>query len=624
MWSVRRGIASATAEGLRKFSPNLGEYSNQLQSWYPPVSHSTNFVKNLEATSKCRNYLRITDEPELPNLANISEQVSRGSHTIPVGSTKLRRSVLDDPPKKFWQKNDSEKYHRTLMDLKTNNSASKSNSTINGSYKPEGHLLSLTEPNSHKSSNTPKNSTKNIFRKIVVPNILKFNNPILKMPATRSVHSNSINMINTPKFLTNNIFQNSSYESTKQIGHEINIPPHSLTGHSKSHINSRQSQKRRNFQKNSKYFRKFAGIKKFKNKNDLQKTTSYGSSTELKTETKNYSERFHPQKQSRKKFRKSTDEKLKTRTLKIRKSAKTNIKNRKSSSRFSMDSQDVSNTKARGQVYTVPKPKDANASQLPDQSKNEISLEHSNITQFDRESSTTWVSKLDKSFVSSGPTDLYDFRPLDIHSYLKFFESSHSIPPYTKVPWPTPVKPVKRSARSKEKKVVLHLAPRKPIKKKYCTTGLCKRPSCFARPYKYHLFRFEICRRKRKAPVKAVSCQTEVNRNRCELCEFSRPKSDPDEPFMIEMKKRQNREQLKQYYLKMAAREKISRTETLFDKEPDLKPTEPTSKSFSKSRTTCNNVGKMRHELKQCLVTLNLCGRLVEDWLQLSRCKRRN
>jgi len=94
---------------------------------------------------------------------------------------------------------------------------------------------------------------------------------------------------------------------------------------------------------------------------------------------------------------------------------------------------------------------------------------------------------------------------------------------------------------------------------------------------------------------------------------------------MIEMKRRQDREQLKQYYLKMAEREKMSCTDKLFVKEPDPKPTEPTTKSSSKSKTTCNNnVGKMRHELKQCLVTLNLCGRLVEDWLQLSRCKRRN
>lgn len=614
MWSVRRGIASATAEGLRKFSPNLGQYSNQLQSWYPPVSHSTNFVKNLEATSKGRNYLRITDEPELPNFANLCDQVCRGCHTIPVGTTKLRRSVLDDPPKKFWQHSDSEKYQRNFVDLKTN-----------GSNKPEGNLVNVMEPNSHKSSNTPKNSTKNIIRKIVVPNILKINNPTVKIPATGIVHSNSMNMINAQKFLTNNIFQNTSYESTKQIRQEINIPPHSLTGHSKSHINSRHSQKRRNFQKSSKYFRKIANIKKFKNKNDPRNSTNNGSPTELKTETMNYSERSQQRKQFQKKFPKSFDKKLKTRTLKIRKSLKTGIKNLRSSSRFSMDSQDVSNPKVRGQVYTVPKPKDANASQHPDKSKNEIALELSNITQFDRGSSMTWVSKLDKSFVSTGPTDLYDFRPIDIHSYIKFFESSHTIAPYTKVPWPTRVKPVKRSAKSNEKKVILHLPPRKQIKNKFCTTGSCKRPSCFARPYKYHLFRFEICRRKRKAPVKAASCQTEVNRNRCELCEFSRPKSDPDEPFMIEMKRRQDREQLKQYYLKMAEREKMSCTDKLFVKEPDLKPTEPTTKSSSKSKTTCNNnVGKMRQELKQCLVTLNLCGRLVEDWLQLSRCKRRN
>ncbi|XP_039479911.1 uncharacterized protein LOC120444370 [Drosophila santomea] len=531
MWSVRRGIASATAEGLRKLSPNLGQYSYPLQSWCPPVSHSTNFVKKLEAT---RNYLRITEEPELPNLVKVYEQLYRGCHRIPVGSTKLRKSALDDPPKKFRKKNYSQKNPGNILNLALNNLASKSNSTVSASKRPQRYFMNLTEP---EISNPPKTFKNKNFREAAGYNIPKIDSPLSKLPEARN--SNVQNSLNNPR----------------------------------------------------------------------------KSTTSTKTKVKNYSKTSQPRRLSRKQFLKnlnSVDEFLENlRNSKLKNSIKTDIKNLKYSSPYSTGSLG-SRTKYRSQRNTVTKDENATATQLQDNTKQEIDFERNSMTPWDQVFSMSWLPKLERNFLSPGPTDLYDFGPLDIQSYVKDFESTHSIQAYVKAPSSSAEKPRTKRVRIKEKKPNLQRAPRRQFKKKFCVTGSCKRPNCFAKPYKYHLFRFEICPRKRRTRKKTVSCQTEVNRNRCELCDFSRPKNEPDEPFMIEMKRRQDREQLKKYYLKMAEREKQYCTDT----EP---------KSFAKSGTSCNdNVGKMRHELKKCLVTLNLCGSLVEHWLQLSSCKRRN
>ncbi|EDW91718.1 uncharacterized protein LOC6531177 [Drosophila yakuba] len=525
MWSVRRGIASATAEGLRKLSPNLGQYSYPLQSWCHPALHSTNFVKKLEAT---RNYLRITEEPELPNLVKVYEQLYRGCHKIPVGSTKLRKSALNDPPKKFRQQNDLQKNPGNILNLAFNNLASKSNSTISGSKRPQRHFMNLTDP---KISNPQKNFKSKNIREAAGSNIPKIDSPLLKLPQARYVHK---------------ILKNSNAKSTTST----------------------------------------AKIK-------------------TKTKAKNYSKTSQPRRLSRKKFLKnfnSVDEFLENlRTSKLR--------NFKYSSPFSTGSLG-SRTKNRSQRNTVTNDEN-DTTTTQDNTKQETDFERSSMTPWDQVFSMSWLPKLERNFLSPGPTDLYDFGPLDIQSYVKDFQSTHSIQPYVKAPSSSAEKPRTKRVRIKEKKLNLQRAPRRQFKKKFCVTGSCKRPNCFAKPYKYHLFRFEICPRKRRTRKKTVSCQTEVNRNRCELCDFSRPKNEPDEPFMIEMKRRQDREQLKKYYLKMAEREIQYSTDT----EP---------KSFAKSRTSCNdNVGKMRHELKKCLVTLNLCGSLVEHWLQLSRCKRR-
>ncbi|XP_043646066.1 uncharacterized protein LOC122615189 [Drosophila teissieri] len=536
MWSVRRGIASATAEGLRKLSPNLGQYSSPLQSWCPPVS---TFVKKLEAT---RNYLRITEEPELPNLVKGYEQLYRGCHRIPAGSTKLRKSALDNPPKKFWQKNVSQENPGNILDLTFNNLASKSNSTISGSKKPQRYFINSTEP---KISNPSKNFKNKNFREAAGGYIRKIYSPHLKVPEARNVH----------KFLVNRKVHNSSLNSL----------------------------------------------------NNPQKSTTSTTNLKTKTKLKNYSKTSPPRRQSRKKSLKnfnSVDDFLeKLRTSKF--------KNLKSSSLFPTGSLG-SRAKYRSKRNTVTKDANATTTQPPDNSKLEIDFERNSVTPWDQVFSMSWLPKLERTFLSPGATDLYDFGPLDIQTYAKDFESTHSIQPYVKVPSSSVEKPRTKRIRIKEKNLNLQRAPRRQLKKKYCVTGSCKRPTCFAKPYKYHLFRFEICPRKRRTRKKTVSCQTEVNRNRCELCDFSRPKNAPDQPFMIEMKRRQDREQLKKYYLKMAEKEKQYSTDT----EP---------KSFAKSGTSCNhNVGKMRHELKKCLVTLNLCGSLVEHWLQLSRCKGRN
>jgi len=97
---------------------------------------------------------------------------------------------------------------------------------------------------------------------------------------------------------------------------------------------------------------------------------------------------------------------------------------------------------------------------------------------------------------------------------------------------------------------------------------------------------------------------------------------------MIEMKKRQDREELKQYYLKMIKGNKEFCEEKGSDKEMDLNTSgvmvSSTSLNSLEDRKHCkSNLEKMRHQLEQCLHMLGLCGRLIEDRLQLSRIEKR-
>ncbi|XP_016947891.1 uncharacterized protein LOC108023131 [Drosophila biarmipes] len=251
------------------------------------------------------------------------------------------------------------------------------------------------------------------------------------------------------------------------------------------------------------------------------------------------------------------------------------------------------------------------------------------VSQADNLSSLSWLPKTDIINANPGPIDHIHFGPIDIEAHKKDFFSFYNIKPdvkrgWSRIPWPKSFEPRRANAQADD--VQSALKKETPFTKKQLGTAAaaCKKKVVFRNFSKFHCFRFEVCRIKRRRPRKAVSCQTEVNRNRCELCDFCRPSSQPDEPFMIEMKRRQDREVLKQYYLKMIKGNKEFCAERVSGEELGMKPSvtmssvmKPEEKSSSKS-----HLGKMRHQLEQCLVMLSLCGRLIEDRLQLSRMEK--
>jgi len=255
------------------------------------------------------------------------------------------------------------------------------------------------------------------------------------------------------------------------------------------------------------------------------------------------------------------------------------------------------------------------------------------VAQADNLSSSSWLPRTDVTNVNPGPIDHVHFGPIYIDTHKKDFLSLYNIKPddqrgWSKIPWPKLCEPRKIRVERNDLQSALrkeNILTKMQLKK----TGASRKRAVLSRNFsKYHRFSFEVCRRKRRRPRKTVSCQTEVNRNRCELCDFCRPSSQPDEPFMIEMKKRQDREELKQYYLKMIKGNKEFCEEKGSDKEMDLNTSglmvsSTSSKSLEDRKSCKSNLEKMRHQLEQCLHMLGLCGRLIEDRLQLYRIEKR-
>ncbi|XP_070068935.1 uncharacterized protein [Drosophila takahashii] len=243
---------------------------------------------------------------------------------------------------------------------------------------------------------------------------------------------------------------------------------------------------------------------------------------------------------------------------------------------------------------------------------NRNSMDFRGFLQSDNVSTLSWLPRIEFSNINPGPIDLIHFGPIDIETHKRDFLTLHKVNPagkrgWYKIPWPNSFEPRKRNARIDDRQSALakgRLLTKKLLEK---TDSPPRRVFYSRKLSKYHSFRFEICPRKRRTPRKTVSCQTEVNRNTCELCDICRLNSQPDEPFMVEMKKRQNREALKSYYLKMNKRSK-----------------ECCKEKVSEPNTSCkSNLSGMRHQLEQCLDMLSLCGRLIEDRLRLSRIETR-
>ncbi|XP_041563244.1 uncharacterized protein LOC108144110 [Drosophila elegans] len=235
-------------------------------------------------------------------------------------------------------------------------------------------------------------------------------------------------------------------------------------------------------------------------------------------------------------------------------------------------------------------------------------------------STISWLPKRVSELVS--PVELHQFGPIDLEAYRDDFLSLHSLEPdafrspWTKIPWPKPSEPRKRNVKREDLKS-LSKKERIFAKKRHKSSKAAFLP---VKRLKYHSIAFEMWQRKRKRSKKTVSSQTKVVQKRCELCDFCRPSSQPDEPFMIEMKKRRDREVLKQYYLNMDKRNQESGATTISDSKQSVKCSKPPADKLN----SCSNLGKMRNQLEKCLAILNLCGRLVEVRLRLLRCKTEN
>ncbi|KAH8348178.1 hypothetical protein KR084_005039 [Drosophila pseudotakahashii] len=627
MRSLRRGITSATAGGFRKISPKglLGQNCSPLLSWCPSLQPpSNNFVKNLGASPKYGNYLRFIEDPELPKLIKLYDRVCRDCHKIPVGSAKLRRSELDDPPKKHWHKNHfpkgkipvgSIKHKRNELDDLPRKNWIKGDSSK--------YTIDLGNKDFPKDSvgvrKIPVGSTKlkqselddwqrKAWDKSGSPNSLDIDNftnlnrsTILETKKSERSFINSEDPVN---YDLNNPSKKSRKKSNshKSIKNIQNGSPVKSRNPTKS---NKMSLKRTQLPKVSLYDQRKSKTQSKSNRNSVRNPFNMGGTKHLakRYRTKPFKIGSHIFKRSRNNLYK-----IRKRSMKSRSHVLQNIQFKSASAEVSDD--DTTNKSIN----------DDNSD------KGEV---FRGVSQSDNVSSISWLPRTDFYNINPGPIDLIHFGPIDIETHKKDFLTLHRIEPagkrgWSKIPWPNSFEPRQRNARIDDRQSA---SPKGRLLTKKTVSS--PRRAVYSRKFsKFHSFRFEICPRKRRRARKTVSCQTEVNRNICELCDICRPNSQPEEPFMVEMKKRQDREELKSYYLKMIKRNKECCKEKVSDEEAFLNPLmlgiSPTLTSSSEPNTSCkSNLGGMRHQLEQCLDMLSLCGRLIEDRLRLSRIETR-
>ncbi|XP_016976109.1 uncharacterized protein LOC108042385 [Drosophila rhopaloa] len=493
MRSLRRGFAAAAVGDFRKISPKLGQSSNPLFSWCPPAPPpSTNFVKSLGSNNW--NYLRLIEDPELPKLVKLYEQVCRCSRKGHLGSTSLKRSELDNPPRKLWEKSTFHKYtkgsKRSLEKKNIATNESNSSQKDSGSKNTE---FSCRHPKKHirfDMNNPPKKSRP----KSKIPKQTK-DKKNLKKPKT----------LRSRKSLGNNLFKDLKKD---KLGDFI-------------------------------FFKEGPGIQFTK---DYVIGDNFGTGEE-----------------------------------------------------------DLS----------------ANEDASPHDSGPLMEM----TSTWSGPSNSSWLPRIVSKYVN--PVDLFHFAPINLKAHKDHFVSLHSKKPnafkrrWSTVPWPQSSELSKRSIsgvnlQSPIKKE--HNVAKKLLKEKAATLSI--------KGFKYHSFRVNFWPKKRRRSGKTVSRPSKVVRNRCELCDFCRPSSQPDEPFMIEMKKRRDREELQRYYLKMEERNQESRAAKEYSKQsskPQGHRTFSDSKPLGLNVNCSSNLRKMRHQLEQCLTILNLCRLLVEVRLRLSR-----
>ncbi|XP_017093988.2 uncharacterized protein [Drosophila bipectinata] len=238
----------------------------------------------------------------------------------------------------------------------------------------------------------------------------------------------------------------------------------------------------------------------------------------------------------------------------------------------------------------------------------------------------------------------YNFDPIDVKNHRKEFTHFYS-PEFTDFEesgpksWPT-LEPKKVEPRSKIRKVSKprdRRLARKLLRRKFSKAVSCQTDISSKVFYKYHTYvckmpsRFGKSRKgKRRRFRRAVACQTERLWKNCVLCHQLREDEEPEKPFLIEMRKRQARDELQQYYLRM------NRSKFLPSFNPTPEKSSPSVKSVElkassedielplpkPQKNSKKLLQKMQLELHQCLAVLALCDHIVDE--QLRRCRAEN
>ncbi|XP_017078616.1 uncharacterized protein LOC108112824 [Drosophila eugracilis] len=650
MFSLRRGIASATAEGLRKISPNLGQYAHPLLSWCSHHPRENNVVKNQGASNKCKNYLKLIEDPELPKLIGLYQRVCRNFPKKNVDSVRLKRTELDIPPRKSWEKRYTPEYIADFPNqarlastkipdkspIKTRSNFGHSKKSISPplNKSPEELEKEKRKKKSKKHSLSPK-----IFSKTEAKNPVKSKKKSMKssQPPKKHRHKSMKDLDSADMFLEKlkgkklrnlksmKSIKSQSYFTKKSKTHFNNAQQsHFRTGFKRGTFLSYASRDSSRRRKTSSDVLKYPPVKYFSSNQIYTSDISNSSIEEIIPTKEEVVKRASLPLNQTQPVQNIPVEEAKPAKEELDKPTSLPLQNILVEDVKPMEN-DIANLTLK---ETPPLSHIEDEDDVPLEEELDTFSFPSNEAQLLQSlSSLFMLPKSNLSYAIPGPIEQYTFAPIDIEKHKFDFLSLHDLKPVVvrsgiaKKLWKQTFEAMKSNARkdnlNSESNSAQPPAATKRLKRK-----IRKLKACSVKCFKYHSFNFDVYPRKKRRG-KTAACQTEVIRNKCVICDFCRPSSQPDEPFMVEMKKRQDREELKRYYLRMVERQKESFTEKISNSKQSFKLSELKNSSSCKllgHKTRCkSSLEKMRHQLEQCQNMLSLCGRLVEDRLLLSR-----
>ncbi|EDV39175.1 uncharacterized protein Dana_GF24630 [Drosophila ananassae] len=254
--------------------------------------------------------------------------------------------------------------------------------------------------------------------------------------------------------------------------------------------------------------------------------------------------------------------------------------------------------------------------------------------------STAFNSRTDLEPQFLIPVHSYHFDPIDVKKHRKSFMLSHSLNSIDfELSWPRGWPTLEPNAEESKPEIVQcrsvpkarsRRLARKLLRRKFAKAVSCQTEipmsKCF---FKYHTYVWRIphrCRKsrkgKRKRFRKAVACQTERLWESCELCKPCREDKEPEKPYLVEMRKRQAREELRQYYLRMSnrLRPKFSPSSNPSRGKSPVAAVKDTESAVPKpEKANKELIGKMQLKLHQCLAVLALCDHIVGERLRKCR-----